>query len=630
MKKVMMLMMSLLLIIAQVPALVTFGEEGTSQLRYVVNDDSPYSSDLAVRLIFNEGVEGLERIYDGPIRDIMWSGGLYADVAFKTTTGVTLKVMVDIDGNNSFTETDLIEDYAGYVDTVSELCGLIISVGDGVINFSEVDPSEVIPRPNPDDNGNQEETLPLGALFIKSTLAEGTTLGDTDTITVMVENQTFTFDKTEIESDLVKQLAVKPEDELTIRYRFNDGDEQTITLEGSETAYVRFLTLTVGESLSTSVDTFMIDTVEAMQLKGGVGTWENIPEFTEEGLNAIALTPDTEEYFIDLPERLSPDLDVNESLTYIDFTPSNTAQDTLNKVRKIAVHSIQIEGSSGNSETGVMFHGNTGIARIYLMVGYLDEDYQYHEKMVVVNAFQPHYSGLRIETSQRVGEWDHSDSGVYESPDSYYLFKDVYVSATHVLLSLSDTAYSKFDTLIAPVDDERIESLGNGIYKLNLDEVSPTSDFMFTVSLKSGGTKDLYVQISKKVVSVGTERLGGSTEKAYVFYLPDDSFVVQNPKALIMLYYQAPIDTETGIQPEKVLLETRVLSFSPATQSYLKYGEMAAYIGEIDMTNTSPNYPNMVCATLIEGDVSLHTNTFGGVKYGIGDGFNGGFGNYPW
>lgn len=630
MKKVMMVVMSLLLIIAQVPGLVTFGEEGVSQLRYVVNDDSPYAPETSVRLIFNEGDENLMRIYDGTITQIMWSGNLLGDVAFAVSSGVTVKVMIDIDGNNSFTDEDLISDYAGYAETTSVICGLIIAVGNGVITFTAVDSSEVIPREGLENPGNQDAEVPKGALLIKSVLADGHILGDADVLTVIANNETFTYDKAAIEAGLVNQIAVNPSDDLTVRYRLNENEEQSITLAGSDSVYVRFLSLTVGESITFSEDSFALNTLEEIQLKGNVGTWDTMPELTIEGLSEITLIPGTEEYFIDLPERISPELANNASVTQLQFSPTQANNNTLNVIRSIKVHSLQVNGSSGNSDTDVIFHASSGVARIYLVIGYLNDQYQYLEKTVIINAFQPHYNGLRIETSQRVGEWDHSDVGVYESPDSYYVDKDVYVSATHVLLSLSNTEYTAFEALVAPAEDTRIDSLGNGVYKLNLDDISPSSDFTFSVSLKSGGSKDVHIRISKKVVSVGTERDGGNTEKAYVFYLPDDSFVVQNPKALIMLYYQAPFDYENGIQPEKVLLETRVLNFSPATQPYLKYGEWAAYIGEIDMTNTSPNYPNMVCATLIEGDVSLHNDTFGGVKYGIGDGFNGGFGNYPW
>jgi len=633
MKKVMMVVMSLLLIIAQVPGPVTFGEEGVSQLRYVVNDDSPYAPETSVRLIFNEGVENLERIYDGTITQIMWSGNLLGDVAFAVSSGVTVKVLIDVDGNNSFTEDDLITDYTGYAETASEVCGLIISVGDSVVSFNEVDASEVIPREgdqNPGNPGNPDAEVPKGALLIKSVLADGHVLGEADVLTVIANNETFTYDKAAIEAGLVNQIAVNPSDDLTVRYRLNENEEQSITLAGSDSVYVRFLSLTVGESITFSEDSFALNTLEEIQLKGNVGTWDTMPELTIDGLSEITLIPGTEEYFIDLPELISPELVNNASITQLQFSPTQANNNTLNIIRNVKVHSIQVNGSSGNSDTDVMFHASSGVARIYLVIGYLNDQYQYLEKTVIINAFQPHYNGLRIETSQRVGEWDHSDVGVYESPDSYYVDKDVYVSATHVLLSLSNTGYTAFEALVAPAEDTRIDSIGNGVFKLSLDDISPSSDFTFSVSLKSGGSKDVHIRISKKVVSVGTEREGGNTEKAYVFYLPDDSFVVQNPKALIMLYYQAPFDYENGIQPEKVLLETRVLNFSPATQPYLKYGEWAAYIGEIDMTNTSPNYPNMVCATLIEGDVSLHNDTFGGVKYGIGDGFNGGFGNYPW
>jgi hypothetical protein len=404
-----------------------------------------------------------------------------------------------------------------------------------------------------------------------------------------------------------------------------------------ESALGYFLTATLGSETTVFSETvFELNRIYTLDLIGGKSTIDNPfdPEVSD-ALNKFGELEFDEskvEYFIDMPITSDPE---SHETAYFSIKKLVGEGSYINVIESVQIIRMSTYGRSGNSNSVAAYNSDAGYVRYDVSVIYNDSNDVVQEKTIYINAYHSTYEGLRIETSQVVGGWTHGDVKTHEFDGILNIWNDVYVSAEYALVSLSNTSFNDFKDLSNVNGDPRIEEIGNDTFKLNL--MGFDTSLSFELSGKRVSTDEdviFNINISKKVVSMG--RIGGGDsnfEDAYVYYQPDASFPMVNPKALVMLYYDAPGSVDGNFTRVHELVETRVIDFKTLAEhgiEFLNTNELAAFIGKIDVTNQSYGVPTMTTVFLIEGDVSLDSDTFGGVKYGIGDGWNGVFGNYQW
>lgn len=448
-----------------------------------------------------------------------------------------------------------------------------------------------------------------------------------------------TFDVDSILEDEIVTIKVPKLGPKTISIHMDDSSEGFIShmLTQTETPYGYFMTVKANvEGTSVSEEAFELESVNKVELLGmsgsGLQIWDPNIVSTFDSIGTLDFNEDIDEYYVDMPLETNPTENGSSYFTVRDF---KTTGGYINSVKSAQIIRINTYGSSGTINDVAEYNSSTGYVRYDVLVKYFDNDGDLQEKVIYLNAYHNYFTGLRVNTSQVVGEWTHGDMEANKFGDEYYIYKDVYVSTQYATVSLSNTSYNKFDSLDAASDDPRIIDQKDGSYKVLLDSPDTFLAFEFYATMKSTEEEvKIIVQISKKVVSMGRYVFPETgMEDAYVFYQPDDSFSVTNPKALVMMYYDVPHIGEHGPTRLRFLVETLVLDFYPPAQFGIgsdNSNELVAYIGAIDVTNKEYGVPTMSTVFLIEGDVSLDSETFGGVKYGIGDGWNGVFGNYEW
>lgn len=479
-------------------------------------------------------------------------------------------------------------------------------------------------------------------LFVKIFEPETSYITTSAIVTIKVNNSDYNkVEKSgeEIKADNIIRMTVPKNGPKTISITMEGSTDEVINhmLTADETAYGYFMTVTANTTETfVSEEAFLLekvydfDVLSVEFLKNSGYNDELINQL--ESIGKLEFSENQTEYFIDMPIDTNLVQDIS---TYLALKKADDSGGTVNAIKSIQITNVTTNGSSGLSNGIVEYKSGSGYIRYNVMVSYFDSADTIKEKIIYINAYHDFFVGLRFDTSQVVGNWTHGDQQAYSGNGEYFINKDVYVSANHAIVSFSDTNYNIFSDLAKVDDDSRIIDLDNGSFKLMLDGIDTA--FSFTLAGKNKITDEdvvFNIEISKKVVSMGRVTDSNSNiEDAYVYYQPDDSFPMINPKALAMLYYDVPNTDEFGMSRTRVLVETRVIDFKTLDEaglSWMNTNELVAYIGPIDVTDRSYGVPTMTTVFLIEGDVSLESDTFGGVKYGIGDGWNGVFGNYQW
>lgn len=665
MKKILSIFLCLMLIVGSLPVFAegeTVSADDTyAELKYVVHDQSPYSAGTKVKLTFTSG--DLSHVEEGNVYEIMWSGELLGNVGFNPEVGISVKVEVDTNNDGIFDGTDLVQDEMFFINTLETLVGLKIIVKSNLIEFQVVAPESVIPDdyhyfpelgepdgsdepggPTEPDGTGEPGELPsseVSMLYVKIFEPEDSYITTASMITIKVnESETIkeTFAVDSILEDEIVSMKVPKFGPKHITIYMDDSSEAVVNhlLVEEETEYGYFMTVKAN-ALETSVSEqpFALENVYTMELMARVGVdlplWDPNVVDTFESIGTIEFNDSQTEYFVDIPIEFDPS---GDERSYFTMRASDNEGSTFNAIVDVDIDRVSTYGSSGLNNGLVDYKTTSGYLRYNVLIRYLDESGAPIEKMIYVNAYHSYFTGLRINTSQVVGDWTHGDMEARMFGSGYSVDKDVYVSAEYATVSLSNTIYNKFEALELANEDTRATILEDGSIKLSLEGLDTTFDFILKATVKETGlVENIYIRISKKIVSMGTIRNNTNIEDAYVYYQPDDSFPMVNPKALVMLYYDVP-NPEGPEYPRIVeLIETKVLEFNTLEHygiEFMNTDELAAYIGPVDMDNTDYGVPTRATVFLVEGDMSLESETFGGVKYGIGDGWNGAFGNYDW
>ncbi len=481
----------------------------------------------------------------------------------------------------------------------------------------------------------QEELWPAEDtnLFVKIFEPETSYITTSAIITIKVnDSDTNKVEKSgeEVKADNIIHMTVPKYGPKTISITM-DGSTDTVInhmITADKTAYGYFLTVTANatETVVSEV-AFPLEKVYELDILSN-DLQRDIAHNNEllnqlESIGKLTFTEHQTEYFIDMP--LGTNL-VEGEKTYFALEKTDVSGGVVNAIESIQITDMSTRGSSRLSSGIVGYESSSGYIRYRVVVTYIDSTETIKEKNIYINAYHDYFVGLRIDTSQVVGGWNHSDEILDTHYGEYYIYKDVYVSANHAIASFTNSNYNIFSDLAKADEDSRITDLGNGSFKLLLDGNDTSFLFKLVAKNKLTGENVVFnIRIGKQVVSMGTISSSNSNiEDAYVYYQPDDSFPVTNPKALVMLYYDGP-------STEMELVETRIIDFKTLDEAgigWLDSDELAAYIGPVDTTDQSSGVPNMAKVFLIEGDVSFDAETFGGVKYGIGDGWLGIFGNF--
>ncbi len=473
----------------------------------------------------------------------------------------------------------------------------------------------------------------LGILLVRVQIADDLVLQDSQEVSMWLSSSldgVRTFSKADVLAGSVKRFKLQHNKTYQLFSQIRNGNGAAFTVQGTDQSYVRFATISIGKgayesSFKIQIDEtpFAFEKSSEISVSGSVGKNQELYnlELSTDGLNSIQFDPQISEYHLDLPDRLNLPQASQGLATILRWTPKATSSSTFNTILEIKSKALYTDGHGGLSNHGndnrLSYPGKNNSAYTLHTIKYLDHNNTVQEKDIRINLYRPAYMGMRIDTSTPVDTLNHWDATVVRDVATGAAEVDfpVHLNAKYVDVSLSKTKYGKFTKLFVRPGTSSYEALANGVMRFPIDPIDKVSRVTLYGEV-AGTTKPLEIKLNlvKQGAFLRYRQANDSTPDQPIVLFQDPNNPYQNPKALVKLYYQE-YDASQELQ-KSVLLETRVVDFIPENRKDGLYPHYwIANIKGFNGSSRNPKKPNALKFIIVDGDVSIDTETFGGINY---------------